>query len=281
LSRRSLTKADHISRITYHVSRITPPSPRPIRHPSFVIRHSFAAFTLIELLLVIAIIGILAALLMPALSRGKASAQRIKCVSNLRQLSLATHMYWDDNAGNCFRYWMGTTNGGQLYWFGWISQGAEGQRDFDPTPGVLFPYLRGRGVELCPAFNYSLSQFKSKATGATYGYGYNWYLFSQAGKPLMNISKVTRQSGTALFADAAQINTWQAPASPDNPMIEEWYYVDDSDDPPNGHFRHNRKANVVFCDGHVAPERFVPGSIDPLLPSQFVGRLRTEILSVP
>ncbi len=97
----------------------------------------------------------------------------------------------------------------------------------------------------------------------------------------MNISKATRSSGTALFADAAQINTWQAPASPENPMIEEWYYVDDGDDPPNGHFRHNKKANVVFCDGHVAAEDFVPGSIDSLIPSQFVGSLRTEILLVP
>ena len=239
------------------------------------------AFTLVELLIVIAILAILASLLLPALGRSKDAAQRIKCVSNLRQLGLATQMYWDDNSGACFRYGGVVTNGGQLYWFGWIGPGAEGTRPFDATPGVLYSYLQGRGIELCPSLNYALGQFKLKASGAAYGYGYNIHLSVPATQPPVKVSRITRPTDLALLADAAQVNTFQPPASKSNPMLEEFYYVSTNRNEATAHFRHAQRANAVFCDGHVAPERMDAGSLDQNLPAQFVGRLRLETLTIP
>jgi len=237
-------------------------------------------FTLVELLVVAAVIALLIALLLPALTQSKAAAQRLRCASNLRQLGLAAQMYWDENGGYTFRYRGAATNDGDIYWFGWLGRGSEGTRAFDPTYGALYPYLGGRGVELCPSLNYALPSFKLKARGAAYGYGYNLHLSAPLGQPTVNLSRVSRPTDLAVLADAAQVNTFQPPASPEHPMLEEFYYVNTNE--PTAHFRHRRQtANVLFCDGHVAAQKPAPGSLDLRLPRQCVGRLPAELLIVP
>lgn len=258
-------------------------STRPTAHPR--------AFTLIELLVVIAIIGLLAAMLLPTLARSQESARRIKCASNLRQLGLATQLYWNDNDGKCFTTEQVKSNYGKIHWCGWLDGSQpEGERLYDFSAGKLFPYLAGSDVRLCPSLSAMTGRLKLKANGIVFfSYGYNGMSLSPpaGGLTPVNISQIKRPTETVLFADAAQVNDFQWPASRANPMLEEWYYLDNPTNTsspsyyPHGHFRHAQEANVVFCDGHVGREKMVLGSLDQKLPAQFVGRLRLEILAPP
>ena len=161
----------------------------------------------------------------------------------------------------------------------WLGPGAEGDHPFDAQMGALWPYLTGRGVELCPSLNYALGQFKLKARGAAYGYGYNLHLSAMTSKPPVPAARILRPTDTTLLADAAQVNTFQAPASRSNPMLEEFYYVSTNRNEATAHFRHAQRARVAFADGHVAMEKMEAGSLDQNLSGQFVGRLRSEIVA--
>jgi prepilin-type processing-associated H-X9-DG protein/prepilin-type N-terminal cleavage/methylation domain-containing protein len=261
--------------------------PLPIQNPKPKIQNCHA-FTLIELLVIIAIIAVLAALLLPALAKGKLSAQRAACESNLRQLGIATQLYWDENSGNCFQTSLGVTNGGQLWWFGWLDgSGKEGQRPFGLSTGFLFTYLNGSDVRLCPSLASATANFKLKGTNVVFSYGYN---DSLSGQPPVNVNQIHHPTDIALYADSAQVNnfqTYNGQSLRKNPMVEEFWYLDvETNQPianyqPNGHFRHSQRANVTFCDGHVGMEKMLPGSLDQRLPNQFIGQLRPEILSVP
>src|SRR5258708_6566548 len=79
-----------------------PHAPIPLKtanNQKTAIQQGRGGFTLIEVLVVMAVLTLMAALILPALSRSKLSARRIKCASNLRQIGIAAQMYRDDNGG--------------------------------------------------------------------------------------------------------------------------------------------------------------------------------------
>lgn len=231
------------------------------------------AFTLIELLVVIAVIGALSALSLPALHRARQSANGAVCVNNLRQLGMGAQLYWGDNDNNAFPYKLGSTNSGDMYWFGWIERGAEGERRFDVTQSLLYPYVRG-AVRTCPQLDYTMADFKLKAKGAAYGYGYNLHLSSTPPFPKLKMNAVRQPSNLAVFADTAQVNTFQAPASPERPMLEEFYYFNSTE--PTVHFRHRDTATAAFCDGHVTSQKLNRSTLDERLPTANVGKLPAQ-----
>jgi prepilin-type N-terminal cleavage/methylation domain-containing protein len=115
------------------------------------------AFTLIELLVVIAIIALLMAILMPVASAARERGQRVVCLSNLRQLTLAWVQYADDHDGKivdgtAFSWLEAGPNYRIESWLGTAfafpeSRGAVME---NPDKGTLWPYIRDIDFYRCP-----------------------------------------------------------------------------------------------------------------------------------
>lgn len=138
------------------------------------------AFTLMELLVVITIIGILAALLLPALSSAKNQAAKTTDINNLKQIIIATHIYAGDYADVLpppnWDNGIGTVTG-------WLYQPDENSPVFVAQTGLLWPMLLHTNLYFCPmdgpqvpGFSDRPQQISSYAmNGAVIGYNYHVY----------------------------------------------------------------------------------------------------------
>lgn len=242
-----------------------------------------SGFSLLELLTAISIVAILFALTVTQiLPRAVEAGKMAKSTSNLRQLGLATHLYLSDHDERFFPYREDLPEG-TLWYFGLEAAGGargEGDRELDVTRSPLFPYIQQvGGIEICPGFDYQDVLWKPKFRGASWGYGYNILLgpiYRGDGVPLHpgnTYDGLSSPSGVLIFGTCAQVNTFQAPASPENPMLEEFYLIEDTYRTIHFRFGGGEKALFVFADGHVAALPPYPSEMDQRLPSARVGRI--------
>ena len=252
-------------------------------------RRRQTGFTLVELLIVVAIVGVLAAMLAPALGGALGQAHRVACASNLRQVGLAFRAYLNDYDGWCFPLYDPPEPDapGRNWYFGLEPNGSpsrgEGNRLLDRSRGKLAPYLGDTEGLACPAVPFA-GPYKPKYQGEPWTYGINRYLSSHPrpgrgpvngnGNAHFSLFGGWDASRTVVFADAAQVVTHLAPASASHPMVECFPYVEP--ERPMVQFRHGGKANVLFADWHVEACEPAPGSFDARLPEAKIGHLDPE-----
>jgi prepilin-type processing-associated H-X9-DG protein/prepilin-type N-terminal cleavage/methylation domain-containing protein len=251
--------------------------------PSFNQRRSATAFTLIELLVVIAIIAILAAMLLPALSKAKEKAKGINCVSNMKQVIIATRMYIDDCSGIFMPlHQTRTTMAAGDYIYDaqtYVVQNASAV--FWQDRLRLSKYAPSRKIFDCPSMLWLAGNGAggSKSTNNTLGIGINWpelgtLVSDTSPNNRIRESSVAKPTDCLMFADAGAATLETKDLNPDlwiedkaydavlvqigtgcsyfrSPTGGANYISGDARALP----RHNKRVNAAFVDGHVAVTR--------------------------
>lgn len=230
-----------------------------------------AAFTLAELLVVIAMVALLTGLLLPALNGTRELTRRAICASNLRQLAIANLGYAAENRGAFVLAAADMLSPSK-------NKRWHGERDswndpFDPARSPLAAYLGDGGVKQCPSFKPDTTGFET----GNGGYGYNEkYIGGRYDLPHLSKSsnprdtrkkacevaattaEVAQPGATVMFTDAAYLQaTGEAVHTIEYSFCEPPFHVVEPGRPQGGrpnptiHFRHLDTCNVAWVDGHV------------------------------
>ena len=209
-------------------------------------RIGLCAFTLIELLVVTAIVGALAAILLPVLASARERGRRTACASNMQQMELALSAYTQDNEG----FFPGLSEEGDWAWQ--LNRYAASYEVFH-CPDLQLP----PGVDLMPSPSPYFMQ-------AAKGYAFNGALYTKYNTdlvPTLSISaaKIQFSAGTVAITEAAyekivvgNIPGYTEPfhvSAPEGELSLLPYGVSFVGSP--GGLRHNGGCNYAFVDGHV------------------------------
>ena len=223
-------------------------------------RGSGQAFTLIELLIVIAIIATLVSMLLPSLSRAKQMAKSVMCLSNLRNFALAAHIYAESYDGTypIALYNTSTPTNTSYAWDFITTITTSG--DHIVKSGLLWQGDDAKKAQQCPSFDGAANFLSDPYTGYNYNTSYIGRGMWTSSMTPASVEDVRHPSDTALFGDGEyQAGANKFMRSPwGNPADGGYHGKKSFDNGFSGRYagtqgyRHLERTNVAFCDGHAA-----------------------------
>jgi type II secretory pathway pseudopilin PulG len=241
--------------------------------PSSVGKSSANAFTMVELLVVIAIILFLVGLLMPALQRVKETAKNVKCISNMRQLSMATFVYAADNDGFA-PYEIHTIVNNELFTPRSHTDGDPTYKNYYPKNKWFAEYLPGavngkmNPVAYCPKGgklgeigpNISKAPFFNISYGINPDLGEEWWITNgNADRCSVPLSQVKLPAKTSLWLESNRCKTYEKGNVVSGRHFAKSKQVSQNQNVGNGNFpiyQYEGKMNVVFVDQHIGSIKF-------------------------